>query len=105
MTYLDSPGNGDVPTALCTRVPVEYLSNVNDTIGLEVAPAHEIVNVLTFLVRAGDPSRSAHNPRVGQEFDPTRGINSECAGTDISLNQCWVLGEVRFFEWTCYAGV
>src|SRR3712207_6967466 len=53
----------------------------------EVAPGHQVEDVLARLVGAGDPPGAGHHPRVDEVADARRALRTEHLRADVALDQ------------------
>ncbi len=100
VTDLDTARDLHRALALRTRVTGANLRNVDGAVRLEISTVHQVINVTTGLIRAGDPRRPPSDARIEQILHSRRPCRPEGARADVALDQRRVRREVVLFEGT-----
>src|SRR5690606_10319808 len=98
---LDAAVERERAAAARARVTGAHLGRLDRAVGDEVAPGDDVGGVLARLVRAGDPGRAGHHPRVDEVPDAEV---LEDLRADVAAHQARVLGEVLGLEDLRYGG-
>ena len=98
MADLDPPGDLKLRGTGRTHITGFDLGRFDGAIGGEVTTHRQLEDVATGLIGTGDPARAVNHPRIDEIADLGDGVLTERLGTDIALDQCRMLGKLRFIH-------
>ncbi len=93
---LDASGHLQHTAAAGTRIARPHVGGLDDPVGGEVAPSHQVDDVFARLVRPGHPPRAFDDTRVDDVAHAA--VATEGRGTDVAADQPWVGREVGLSE-------
>src|SRR6185436_10833895 len=86
--HLDATGGRErAALALRAQVALAHVGRTDGSVGGEVAPGHQVDDVLTGDVRAGDPAGALDDAGIHDVADLGLGVLAEHARADVALDQ------------------